>query len=215
MYAILLVCLVLLCGLIWWRARNRRMSQTEPFEGDVDDLQGNKTLGIRVKGTRVLQIGESGLLFTPQGLADNQSALQYYYVGEVNVGSWRLGSATGPAVASGTVLSPTVLVQRIGNLVTIQVESLGLTTFGSTPAKGVTAILSEFALPSFLISKRTSTPPSTLVSDLSKNTNPTLGLCTATLENGRIRIERFNRSATFAGNKATLNLTSFVLQYLV
>jgi hypothetical protein len=211
-HLILLAGILIALGVLWWRSPpSRKKTTDESFDGDVDDLQGNKILGIRINGTRVLQIGDSGLRFTPQGSATNQSALQYYYQDEVNLGSWRLGTATGPTAA---VLSPTVRVHRIGNLVTLQVQSLGLVTFGSVPAKGVNAIVSEIALPAFL--RPTSVRPTVYLSDLTKSSNPTTGLCTATINpDGRLQIERFTKAASFAGNKATLNLTSFVLQYLL
>jgi hypothetical protein len=208
----LFVSIVLTLGTLWWRTRASPQKRTdEPFDGEIDDLQGNKILGIRIKGTRVLQIGDSGIRFTPQGSSTNQSALQFYYQDDIDLGSWRLGTASGPTAA---VLAPSIRVQRIGNLVTLQFRSLGLVTFGSVPAKGVNMILSEKALPDFL--KPTIVQPTVFVSDLTKSNNPTTGLCTATVDaEGRIQIQRFTRAASLAGNKATLNLTSFVLQYLV
>jgi hypothetical protein len=207
---------VLVAGVLWWRSRVAASPSgtDESFDGDVDDLQGNKVLGIRINGTRVLQVGEAGLRFTPNGSSDNQSALQFYYQGEISVGSWRLGATTGPAVTSGAVLSPTVRAVRIGNRVSIQVEGLGLTTFGAVPPKPVSTIVSETPLPSFLQPRSQS--PGTFLLDTTKLSSPNTGLCVATVDSsGQIQIERFNKSATFAGNKATLNLTSFLLEYLV
>jgi hypothetical protein len=190
---------------------HRKQIASEFFNGDagaVDDLQGSKSLGIRINGTRQLTIEPGGLRFSPKGSALNQSLLQDYEYTTVNVGRWLMGGATF------TGLSPVVLVQRVGRLVSVQVKSIGAVTFGASPA-AVTTIESEVPLPSHM--RPPDFQPNTLVVDQSNRKNKvlTFAFCVASIRtDGKIQIERYNMG-TFGGNKATLALDSFVIEYVL
>lgn len=193
---------------------HRKQIASEFFNGDpaaaVDDLQGNKSLGIRINGTRQLTVEPGGLRFSPNGSALNQSLLQDYEYTTVNVGRWLLGGSG----AAFTGLSPVVLVQRVGRLVSVQVKSTGAVAFGATPA-AVTSIEAELPLPAHM--RPLDFQPNTLVVDQSnrKNKVVTFAFCVASIRtDGKIQIERYNLG-TFGGNKATLALDSFVIEYVL